>query len=359
MALEPRPSQFPFTVAMTYFARGLGAARSGNAAAADKEVEELGRLRDAMKTAKSEYWATEIEVSRLAAAAWAAHAQGKSDEALGLMRRAADIEDKNEKHIVTPARLLPARELLGEMLLEQKRPAEALKEFETSQLREPERYRGYYGAATAAAQSGDKAKAKQYFTALVKLAGQGTRGRRWRRRARSSRRIREARGIISWGAPNGPPMPPPGWLGTPRRSRGAPRYSDRLLERAEEPPARARAAARLSLLGRHALEPVGEARMSGQIDGSVLVLHARGVLAEVVVALPVCAGRMGRARSRRRSSDTRWRGRSDARAQKVHSNEQMRASIESGAAPGCSLAGRPDFEHLRSPGHRSSHDHHR
>ena len=127
---------------MTYFARGLGAARSGNAAAADKEAEELGRLRDAMKTAKSEYWATEIEVSRLATAAWAAHAQGKADEALGLMRRAADIEDKSEKHIVTPARLLPARELLGEMLLEQKRPAEALKEFETSQLREPERYRG-------------------------------------------------------------------------------------------------------------------------------------------------------------------------------------------------------------------------
>jgi tetratricopeptide (TPR) repeat protein len=129
MTLEPRPSPFPFTVAMTYFARGLGAARSGNGAAADKEAEELGRLRDAMKTAKSEYWAAEIEVSRLATAAWAAQAQGKSDEALGLMRRAADIEDKSEKHIVTPGRLLPARELLGEMLLEQKRPAEALKEF--------------------------------------------------------------------------------------------------------------------------------------------------------------------------------------------------------------------------------------
>ena len=174
MTLEPPPSQYPFTVAMTYFARGLGAARAGNAAAADKEAEELGRLRDAMKTAKSEYWATEIEVSRLATAAWAAQAQGKADEAIGLMRRAADIEDKSEKHIVTPGRLLPARELLGEMLLEQTRPAEALKEFETSQLREPERYRGYYGAATAAARSGDKAKAKQYFTALVKLAGQGS-----------------------------------------------------------------------------------------------------------------------------------------------------------------------------------------
>jgi len=174
MTLEPRQSPFPFTTALTHFARALGAARSGDAAAAEKDVEELGRLRDAMRTAKSEYWATEIEVSRLGAAAWVAQAQGKSDEALGLMRRAADIEDKNEKHIVTPGRILPARELLGEMLLMQKRPAEALKEFETSQIREPERFRGFYGAGTAAAQSGDKAKAKQHFTALVKLAGQGS-----------------------------------------------------------------------------------------------------------------------------------------------------------------------------------------
>ena len=174
MTLEPRQSPFPFTTALTHFARALGAARSGDAAAAERDVEELGRLRDAMRTAKSEYWATEIEVSRLGAAAWVAQAQGKSDEALGLMRRAADIEDKNEKHIVTPGRILPARELLGEMLLVQKRPAEALKELETSQIREPERFRGFYGAGTAAAQSGDKAKAKQHFTALVKLAGQGS-----------------------------------------------------------------------------------------------------------------------------------------------------------------------------------------
>jgi tetratricopeptide (TPR) repeat protein len=173
MALEPRPAQFPFTVALTHFARALGAARSGSVAAADTEVQELARLRDAMKAAKNEYWATEIEISRLAAAAWTARAQGKLEEALGLMRRAADIEDKNEKHIVTPARIVPARELLGEMLLELRRPAEALKEFEASHVREPERFRGYHGAAQAAAQSGDRAKARHYFTQLVKLAGQG------------------------------------------------------------------------------------------------------------------------------------------------------------------------------------------
>jgi tetratricopeptide (TPR) repeat protein len=174
MTLAPHPSQFPFTVALTHFARALGAARSGNAAAAEKDVQELARLRDALKTAKNEYWAAEVEVSRLGAAAWTALAQGKPDDALDLMRRAADIEDKSEKHIVTPARIVPARELLGEMLLELKRPAEALKEFEASHAREPERFRGYYGAAQGAAQSGDKAKAKRYYARLVELAGQGT-----------------------------------------------------------------------------------------------------------------------------------------------------------------------------------------
>ncbi len=173
MTLESRPSQFLFTTALTHFARGLGAARSGDAVAAEKEVQELARLRDALKTAKNDYWATEVEVSRLGVAAWTAHALGKHDEALGLMRSAADIEDKNEKHIVTPARIAPARELLGEMLMEQKRPAEALKEFEVSHVREPERFRGYWGAGQAAAQSGDKAKARRYFARLVELAGQG------------------------------------------------------------------------------------------------------------------------------------------------------------------------------------------
>jgi tetratricopeptide (TPR) repeat protein len=173
--LTPRPSAFPFTEALTHFARGLGAARTGDAAMAEKEGLELARLRDALKTAKSEYWATEVELNRLGVAAWTALTQGKQDEALTLMRSAADLEDRNEKHIVTPGRILPARELLGDMLLQLKRPGEALKEFETVQTREPERFRSYYGAAQAAAQSGDKAKAKRYFAKLVEVAGQSAR----------------------------------------------------------------------------------------------------------------------------------------------------------------------------------------
>ena len=158
---------------MTRFARALGAARSGDPASAEKEFEQLARLRDALKAAKDEYWAREVEVSRLAASAWTALASGKKEEAVKLMRSAADMEDKNEKHIVTPGRIVPARELLGEMLLELKRPAEALKEFEASQTREPNRFHGFAGAAQAAAQSGDTSKAKLHYSRLMEMAGKG------------------------------------------------------------------------------------------------------------------------------------------------------------------------------------------
>src|SRR5262245_15866029 len=121
--LTPSPSNFPFTVALSHFARALGAARSGDAVAAQKDLDQLPALRDKLSAAKSESWAIEVEVMRLASAAWIALAQKRTDDALALMRQAADIEDRNEKNIVTPGRLLPARELLGDMLLEAKRPA--------------------------------------------------------------------------------------------------------------------------------------------------------------------------------------------------------------------------------------------
>ena len=171
--LVPSPSNFPFTEAMTHFARALGVARSGDPAAAQTDIEKIAALRDRLTAAKSDYWASEVEVMRLASVAWVALAQNKSDEALALMRQAADIEDRSEKNIVTPGRLLPARELLGDMLMELKRPAEALKEYEASQQREPNRYRGLSGAGQAAAQSGNRDKARHYFSKLIDLAGSG------------------------------------------------------------------------------------------------------------------------------------------------------------------------------------------
>jgi tetratricopeptide (TPR) repeat protein len=170
MQLEPRPSKFPYTEAITYFARALGAARSGDLAAADKGVQELARIVEALKTAKDNYWATEVEVQRLSAAAWSAQAKGNRDEGLTLMRSAADMEDKSEKAAVTPGRLVPARELLGELLLEMNQPAEALQAFEASEKHDPNRFRGLYGAGKAAALAGDQVKAKSYYEKLVVLA---------------------------------------------------------------------------------------------------------------------------------------------------------------------------------------------
>ena len=105
----------------------------------------------------------------MAAAAWIAKAKGQPEEAVRLMRTAADLEDRNEKHIVTPGRVVPARELLGEMLLELKQPAAALREFEQSQVREPNRLRGYVGAAAAAAAAGERDKARANYAKLVEL----------------------------------------------------------------------------------------------------------------------------------------------------------------------------------------------
>lgn len=185
MKLQPVANSLHFTEAQTRFARALGAARSGDAAAAEKEVEQLVSLRDALRAKKNVYWATEVEISRLAAAAWTALALGKNEEALSLMRTAADAEDKTEKHIVTPGRIAPARELLGEMLLELKQPALALKEFEASQVREPSRFRGFYGAALAAEASGNRQKASDNFAKLIAMTKDADSGREELRRAKA------------------------------------------------------------------------------------------------------------------------------------------------------------------------------
>jgi tetratricopeptide (TPR) repeat protein len=169
--LKLHQSKVLYADAMTYFARALGAARSGDTAAAGKEVQELARIVNALKAAKDDRWANEVEVQRLGAAAWTAYATGKRDEALTLMRSAADIEDKGEA--LGPGRVQPARELLGEMLLEIGRPVEALAEFERLQVQESNRFRSLYGAGQAAAQSGNRDKARYYFSRLIEMAGSG------------------------------------------------------------------------------------------------------------------------------------------------------------------------------------------
>jgi hypothetical protein len=162
-------SKFPQAEAIVIFARGLGAARTNNVAAARQDAERLSALQTALTTMKQGYWAGQVDIQRQIVGAWIARAENKVDDALKIMRAAADAEDATEKHIVTPGPLVPARELLGEMLLEANRPAEAMTEFEASQKKEPNRFRGYYGVARAAALKGDQAKAREQYAKLVAL----------------------------------------------------------------------------------------------------------------------------------------------------------------------------------------------
>ena len=171
---DPAASKFPYIEAMTLFARAVGAARSGNSTAAAKDVARLAAIVDALKAANNDYWAAEVEAQRRAAAAWIAFAGGEHDEALGLMRSAADIEDMSEKSGISPGRIVPARELLGDMLLESGRFDEALAAYEATLVNDPKRFRSFYGAAQAAAAAGNRDKARYYFSRIVEMTDSGS-----------------------------------------------------------------------------------------------------------------------------------------------------------------------------------------
>ena len=167
--LEPRPSKFPYTEAMTYFARALGAAHLGDTATVRSSIEALQKIQDQLTLAKETYWSEQTEIQRRAASAWLAFAERREADALADMRAAATLEDLTEKNAVTPGPLAPARELLGDMLLEFKKPAEARTEFEATLKKEPNRFRAVYGAARASSLMGDRAAARRYYDQLLKI----------------------------------------------------------------------------------------------------------------------------------------------------------------------------------------------
>ena len=167
--LEIQDSPVLFADAVTGFARGLGAARSGKSEVAAAAAVKLQALHDALAAAHEMYWTEQLAIQHQEVLAWTAFAEGRHDEALESMRRAADREDATEKNAVTPGPLAPARELLGEMLMEMERPADALKEFESALTHEPNRFRSLAGAARAAATSTDVAKAGKYYGTLLQV----------------------------------------------------------------------------------------------------------------------------------------------------------------------------------------------
>lgn len=154
--LPVRPSNLNFAMAVTHFARALGAARSGKPEAAKADIQKLAELRDKLQDAKDSYWSGIVDIQRQVAVAWVLYAEGKYDEALNAMSAAADAEDKTEKHVITPGPLAPARELYGFMLLDRGMAKEALAAFEATKAKEPNRLHAFAGAAKAAEALGDR-----------------------------------------------------------------------------------------------------------------------------------------------------------------------------------------------------------
>jgi tetratricopeptide (TPR) repeat protein len=171
--LQVRPTGTAFVDAITHFARAIGAARSGKPESAKADIDKLVELREITGKTKDAYWTEQVDIQWQVANAWMLHAQGQHDQALKAMGAAADAEDKTEKSPVTPGPLAPARELYGEMLLERGMAKEALAAFEATKVKEPNRFRGFLGAAKAAETLGDKVAARANYQKLVALVGEG------------------------------------------------------------------------------------------------------------------------------------------------------------------------------------------
>jgi tetratricopeptide (TPR) repeat protein len=161
--------RYAWTEANLHFARALGASHTGDTEAAQKDLHDLAAIEVLLRQENNKYWADQVNIQREIAAAWITLAEGKPEDALQQMRSAADHEDKTDKHNVTPKVILPARELLGDMLLELKQPAKATIEFEATLRTAPNRFNALSGAAHAAKLSGDSEKAKGYYTKLLAI----------------------------------------------------------------------------------------------------------------------------------------------------------------------------------------------
>lgn len=182
VALVPREpanlnwDRFFWPEAVTWFARGLGAAHVGEIETAREASARLETLEAAARKAGEDLFARSIQVLRLDVSAWIAHAEKRAEPSLALMREAADLEESTPKHSVTPAPTLPAAELLGDLLLELDRPAEALAAYQRSLAHYPSRFNSLLGAARAARTSGGESLALNYYAQLLASARGRSRG---------------------------------------------------------------------------------------------------------------------------------------------------------------------------------------
>ncbi len=161
--------KYPWQKAIVQFTRTLGLANTGKIPAAKVEFKQLRITYDTLNSRGLTYESNQVKIQLSSAEAWILFKEGKTEQALKLMELAADMEDQTEKHPVTPGEVLPARELLGEMLLQMDRPGEALIAFEANLRKHPNRFNGLYGAARAAERN-NPAKSTMYFKKLLDIA---------------------------------------------------------------------------------------------------------------------------------------------------------------------------------------------
>src|SRR6266581_1000727 len=174
LAVRPSP-EWRAAEALTHFAHALGAARTGDTAGARSAISALDDIERTERAAGGAhaYWAGQVRIQRLAASGWLARTKGDTAEAVRLATTAADLEDVTQKHPVTPGSLLPARELLGDLLLELGRPVEAAQAYAASLAQQPNRARSLFGLARASEQAGDLATARTRYREYLALMQQG------------------------------------------------------------------------------------------------------------------------------------------------------------------------------------------
>jgi len=174
----PHWSSFPFMEALVEYAHALGRAHTGDLDGARKAMDRMRQLRDATWDSKFDYFKRQLDQQMEAASAWVAYGENKREDAVSILRRAADAEDILGKHPVSPGALVPAREQLGDLLLALDRPKEAQQEFEAALKIYPGRFRGLYGAAQAAEQIGEKEKANHFYAKLIQQTAKADGSRR-------------------------------------------------------------------------------------------------------------------------------------------------------------------------------------
>jgi tetratricopeptide (TPR) repeat protein len=162
---------YPWQRANVHFTRLMGSVHTNNLKAAENELEAISHIHDNLLAQKDDYKANQVNIQLKTAEAWINLKKGNKNEAIQLMQFAADLEDKTEKHPVTPGAMIPARELLGDMLMELNLPSKALEAYEANLKKNPNRFNALYGAGMAAEQSGNMSKAKSHFEQLLNVVG--------------------------------------------------------------------------------------------------------------------------------------------------------------------------------------------